>query len=373
MKRWRLEPFETVISDESGGSVKTPRGEFLPAGRYAIIDQGKALIGGYTNDASRLCRSPLPAIVFGDHTRCFKYVDFPFCMGADGVKVLRPIAGANADTKYLYHFLRQLRLTNGGYDRHFKYLKRASIALPPMAEQRRIAEILDRAEVLRAKRRAAIAQLRALTQSIFLSMFGDPIRNPRRYPIRRMVELVDSTRPISYGILMPGPEQMTGVKYVRVVDMQDGGIELAGIRKTTPAISDAFKRSLLKPGDLLMSIRGHVGRIAIVPPELDSANITQDTARLAVREANAIFVRECLRTEGFQQWMKKHTKGVAVRGVNLGDVKAMPLICPPSGDQDEFARRAAATDELKKKAGLSLTVLDTLFASLQYRAFRGEL
>ena len=83
------------------------------------MDQGKELVAGYTNDESRLCRAQLPVIVFGDHTRCFKYVDFPFCMGADGVKVLRP--KIDADVKYLYHYLRQLRLTAGGYDRHFKY------------------------------------------------------------------------------------------------------------------------------------------------------------------------------------------------------------------------------------------------------------
>ena len=149
---WRNEPFDAVIADESGGNVKTPQSEFLPAGRYAVVDQGKELIAGYVNDEARLCRARLPAIVFGDHTRCVKYVDFPFCMGADGVKVLRP--KIDADVKYLYHYFRQLRLTEGGYDRHFKYLKRSSVVLPPLPEQRRIAEILDKADALRVKRRA---------------------------------------------------------------------------------------------------------------------------------------------------------------------------------------------------------------------------
>ena len=371
MSGWRHEPFDNVIADESGGNLKTPQSEFLPSGRYAIVDQGKELVAGYTNDESRLCRAQLPVIVFGDHTRCFKYIDFPFCMGADGVKVLRP--KVEADVKYLYHYLRQLRLTEGGYDRHFKYLKRSRVALPPLPEQRRIAEILDKADALRAKRRAALAQLDTLTQSIFLDMFGDPIANPRQFPIRPLIELVDSARPISYGILMPGPDQRDGIKYVRVVDMRDGGIELAGIRKTTEAISNTFRRSLLKPGDLLMSIRGHVGRFAVVPPELDGANITQDTARLAITGADPVFVRECLRTEGFQRWMGKHTKGVAVRGINLGDVKLMPVIKPELSEQQRFARLALAADELKAAARTALARLDALRASLRHRAFRGEL
>jgi type I restriction enzyme S subunit len=247
------------------------------------------------------------------------------------------------------------------------------VPLPPLPDQRRIAAILDKADALRAKRRAAIAQLDTLTQSIFLDMFGDPIENPRKFPVRHMLDLVDEHRPISYGILMPGPDQPEGVKYVRVVDMRDGGIELSGIRKTTFAISNSFHRSLLKSGDLLMSIRGHVGRFAVVPSGLDRANITQDTARLAIVGADPVFVRECLRTAAFQRWMAKHTKGVAVRGINLGDVKLMPVIVPRLSEQREFARRAAGTDDLRVSYRSSLAELNTLFASLQYRAFRGEL
>jgi type I restriction enzyme, S subunit len=252
-------------------------------------------------------------------------------------------------------------------------IRNLAIPLPPLPEQRRVAEVLDRAEALRAKRRAALAQLDTLTQSIFLDMFGDPIANTRQFPVRRMIDLVDRARPISYGILMPGPDQTEGVKYVRVVDMQGGGIELSGIRKTTEAISNSFRRSLLKSGDLLMSIRGHVGRFAVVPPDLEGANITQDTARLAIVGADPVFVRECLRTEGFQRWMARHTKGVAVRGINLEDVKLMPVIAPDAEEQREFARLAKGADELKASERASAGELDALFASLQHCAFRGEL
>ena len=98
----------------------------------------------------------------------------------------------------------------------------------------------------------------------------------------RLIELIDPARPITYGILVPGPDQPKGVKYVRVVDMKDGGISPVGLRCTTEEISQAYRRSVLQSGDLLMSIRGHVGRLANVQPELAGANITQDTARLAI-------------------------------------------------------------------------------------------
>jgi type I restriction enzyme, S subunit len=282
--------------------------------------------------------------------------------------------------KFLYHWLRRNRpyLESLGNGATFKEVSKAvvsriEIPLPPLPEQRRIAEILDKADALRAKRRAALAQLDTLTQSVFLDMFGDPIENPRKFPQRPLIELVDSARPISYGILMPGPEQPEGVKYVRVVDMQEGGIDLSGIRKTTATISNAFRRSLLKAGDLLMSIRGHVGRFAVVPNELEGANITQDTARLAIKGADPVFVRECLRTQAFQRWMVKHTKGVAVRGINLADVKLMPIITPKLDTQKEFSRFADAADILRTFQRASLAQLDALFASLQHLAFRGKL
>ncbi len=286
---------------------------------------------------------------------------------------------ANAD--YLFHFFNAIRdvvrakNTQGvtQVNLNTTIFKAMQVPLPPVGEQRRIADLLDRAEMLRAKRRAALALLDSLAQAIFSDMFGDPIENRHRFPVRPLIELVDPSRPISYGILMPGPDQQTGVKYVRVVDMKDGGIDLSGIRRTTETISHEFRRSLLRAGDLLLSIRGHVGRLAIVPPELGGANITQDTARLAIQGATTVFVRECLRTPAFQRWMAKHTKGVAVRGINLSDVKLMPIIVPPPEQQQSLTRQVLVAEQLRASHRASLAHLDALFASLRHRAFRGEL
>ncbi len=320
-----------------------------------------------------------PTILIGCRGSCGTvHVTEPHSYANGNAMALDALDESRAHLQFLVHFFQQRGfrdVTTGTSQPQIirENIIRVEVPLPPLPEQRRIAEVLDRAEALRAKRRAALAQLDTLTQSIFLEMFGDPIANTNRFPVRPMIALIDPKRPISYGILMPGPDQTEGVKYVRVVDMRDGGIELSGIRKTTETISYAFRRSLLKPGDLLMSIRGHVGRFAVVPVELDGANITQDTARLAIVGADPVFVRECLRTQGFQRWMAKHTKGVAVRGINLGDVKVMPMIMPDLDAQREFSRLSIATGELRTSHRSSLTDLDTLFASLQHRAFRGEL
>ncbi|MGZ8160787.1 MAG: hypothetical protein ACXWT1_21835 [Methylobacter sp.] len=213
-------PFLDVFADESGGNIKTPQGEYKKSGRFPVVDQGKSLVAGYVDDESRLCGDGRPAIVFGDHTRCVKYTDFPFCMGADGVKILRP--KIEADLKYLYYYLRQLNLPDAGYSRHFKYLNRSEVVLLPLPEQRRIAAILDQADALRAKRREVLAQLDSLTQSIFIEMFGNPIPNRSRWPISKLS--VACTK-ISDGTHHSPPIQSAGIPYITAKHLKEYGLD----------------------------------------------------------------------------------------------------------------------------------------------------
>ncbi|MEB3122309.1 MAG: restriction endonuclease subunit S, partial [Snowella sp.] len=170
-------PFLEVFNDVSGGNIKTPQKDFLDQGKIPVVDQGQQLVAGYVNDQTRICKTKPPVIIFGDHTRAIKYVDFDFAMGADGIKVLVP--KIESDPKFLYYVLCSLNIPNAGYSRHYKYLKETEIPLPPLDEQKRIARILDAADELRAKRRQALAELDTLLQSTFLDMFGDPVTNPK--------------------------------------------------------------------------------------------------------------------------------------------------------------------------------------------------
>jgi type I restriction enzyme, S subunit len=248
------------------------------------------------------------------------------------------------------------------------------IPVPPLDEQVRIAAIFDEADALRHDRDTIIRCFDAVPQATYLSMFGDPATNPHDWPIRPLTEWIDPARPITYGILKPGPDTDGGVPYVRVADMKDRGIELSGIRRTTTAIADQYRRSSLSSGDLLVSIRGHVGRFACVPDELSGANITQDSARLAIKDqSSAVYVRTALETASLQNWMRRRTKGAAVQGINLGDLRLAPVPCPPMEQQELFASSLGAMSAAREAARRQLQHLDELFASLQSRAFRGEL
>ncbi len=234
-------PFEQVFADESGGNIKTPQSDYLPEGRYPVVDQGKSLIGGYVNDPSRLCGGGRPAIVFGDHTRFIKYVDMPFCMGADGVKVLRP--KIDADLKFLYHYLQTVKIPSAGYDRHYKYLKRTEVVVPPLPEQRRIAAILDKAEALRAKRREALAQLDELTQSIFIDMFGDPSSEAPRFENMPLESLIDDGLQ-NGAYFAKDAYSVDGIEMVHMSDAFGGIIQRGSLKRVLCTQSDIEKYGL---------------------------------------------------------------------------------------------------------------------------------
>ena len=123
-----LKSFDDVFEDVTKFGTKIKTDEYQPSGKYQIIDQGQAVIAGYTDLEDGVFEN-VPAIIFGDHTRIVKYVDKPFFLGADGVKVLR-CRFEDADYRYLYYALKSLKIPNTGYNRHFKWLKEEKINYP---------------------------------------------------------------------------------------------------------------------------------------------------------------------------------------------------------------------------------------------------
>jgi type I restriction enzyme S subunit len=201
---------------------------------------------------------------------------------------------------------------------------------------------------------------------------------PNQWAIAELKLLCEPGRPITYGILKPGPDVQGGVPYVRVADYPQDRIALSTIRRTTPSIEQEYRRSRLRVGDLLLSIRGTYGRVCSVPPVLDGANITQDSARIAVNsEILPEYIEWFLRSPDLQRRLRKLAKGVAVKGVNIGDVRALRVPLPPRAEQRRFVARvdallarADAIEEAVAKAGRQSRNMDQ---SVLARAFRGEL
>ena len=201
---------------------------------------------------------------------------------------------------------------------------------------------------------------------------------PMDWRVVTMKDVCAPGRPITYGILKPGPELDEGVPYVRVADFPGNKLSLANIKKTSSEMDEQFRRSRLIPGDLLLSIRGSVGRLVEIPQALSGANITQDTARLSISgRLCARYVYFVLLSEDVQRRMRLSTRGVAVRGINIGDVRALQIPLPPISEQTEIVRRVetlfALADKVQTQYTAARARIDKLTASILAKAFRGEL
>ena len=149
--------------------------DYQKTGYYPIVDQGHNLICGYTDDQAKLYRGELPVIIFGDHTRIFKYIDFLFAIGADGTQIMQP----NREIimpNFFYFALSNLRIKDLGYSRHYKLLKEMSIPIPPLHIQQRIAvelkEKTAQVEKLRISIERQLEVINALPQAILSKAFG---------------------------------------------------------------------------------------------------------------------------------------------------------------------------------------------------------
>ena len=140
MAAWQSLPFEECI-EPVVYTPKVQRKDFLVEGAHPIVSQEESFINGFWDEEDDLFRVERPVVVFGDHTRALKYIDFDFVLGADGVKVLRPKPFLYP--RFFYYQLHTAKLESLGYARHYRLLKEHQVAYPPLAEQRRIVAILD--------------------------------------------------------------------------------------------------------------------------------------------------------------------------------------------------------------------------------------
>jgi type I restriction enzyme S subunit len=201
---------------------------------------------------------------------------------------------------------------------------------------------------------------------------------PVGWDVAELRDVCRPGRPITYGILKPGPELEVGVPYIRVADFPGNKLRIEGIKKTSPEIDEQFRRARLLAGDLLLSIRGSVGRLICIPVTLEGANITQDTARLSISSrVNTAYVQLALLSEDVQTRMKNATRGVAVRGINIGDVRALQIPLPSVEEQDEIVRRVevlfSLAERLDTRLSAARAAAERLTPALLAKAFRGEL
>lgn len=228
---------------------------------------------------------------------------------------------------------------------NWRDLKDLEFEMPDLHTQKKLAEALWAINNTIESYKKLIFATDELVKSQFIENIQPLLDIRETVPLDRLIE---PDRPITYGILKPGIETHDGVPVVKVKDIRNERIDESDLLRTSTEIDHQYRRSRLRNGDLLISIRGTVGRIAEVPKTLKNANITQDTARLSIKaDYNKTFVRGVLESAPIQRDMEKNIRGVAVKGINIGYLRQLGIPLCKRNVQDTLAQIYVQADKSK--------------------------
>lgn len=354
------------------------------------VRSGGDLVGVRTVSAGDLASSKFVFssrhVLFGKLRPYLAKIARPSFAGVCSTDIVPIAPGPQLDRGYLTYFLRTPRMVEFANARASgANLPRVSpsviagfpIPLPSIPEQRRIAEILDKADALRAKRRATLAQLDTLTTAIFLDMFGGPGTNPRRWPVKALGELI-SIGPQN-GLYKPASDYGTGTPILRIDGFYDGVVtSLSSLKRVRISVQELAVYGLIE-GQIVVNrvnSREYLGKSAVIPtlgePTVFESNMMRfDVCRDTVTPT---FLIQYLQTGFVRRHILQAAKdAINQSSINQQDVKSIPVFVPPIATQAAFAQQVASAVLLNAAQQRSVDKLDALFASLQHRAFRGEL
>ena len=304
--------------------------------------------------------------------------EFSGVCSTDIIPIL-PKDGVSRD--YLFYFLRTPDIVNLATSRCSganlprlgpKQLASFQIPLPPLPEQKRIAGILDAADALRAKRREALAQLDTLLQSTFLDMFGDPLTNPMGWEKPPLEDLCEKVIDCPHST----PRWSgSGVICLRTSNLGKGEWNWADTRFVIEEdYTERTRRSEILPNDIILSREGTVGVLALVDEGMRLC-MGQRLVQLRVNNSqlDPRFLLNLLLHDLAPERLSRLIAGSTSKHLNVKELRKLPVLLPPLDLQRRFAVIVASVEQQKASQRAHLAELDTLFASLQSRAFRGEL
>lgn len=274
-------------------------------------------------------------------------------------------------TKYA-HGSTMKHVVKGDFDSHF-------IPLPQLNDQKRIAHLLGKVERLIAQRKQHLRQLDDLLKSVFLEMFGDPVRNEKEWENRQLQELCASPKDIKCG---PFGTQLGKSEFKKI------GIAVWGIPQINSEFSipprdfvtqekaSELEEYSVRHNDIVMSRKGTVGKCSLYPPTMPPGIMHSDVLRIRAdcTETNPVYLCWQLRiSRNVERQIANVSSGAIMAGINVGKLKSITVLAPPIFLQNEFSSIVEKVENLKSRYQQSLTDLEALYGALSQKAFKGEL
>jgi len=379
---WKFAPLASVATIErSSIQPENIENDTLYVGLEHIISGGELMPPQRVQNgdlASSKFRFTQSHILYGKLRPYLAKIARPDFAGICSTDILPILPSNDLDRRFLLHFLRQpamvQRANNEAVGANLPRISPTTLGsfkvpLPPLAEQRHIADILDKADALRAQRRAALAELDTLTQSIFLDLFGDPARNTKRLPTTTLGHLGKWQ---SGGTPSRAKEAFFSgsIPWFSSGELEGGYIFASKEHISETALRETSARRV-PSGSLMLGMYDTAALKAAIAGIDCSCNQAIAFSTIAPKLAETIYVYSAivLGREDFRRLQR----GVRQKNLNLSMIRDIRIPLPPLKMQQDFARRITAIETLKSRHRTALAELDTLFASLQHRAFRGEL
>lgn len=360
--------------------------DYLPEGKFPVIDQGEDFISGYSDDESLVLDFTKPVIIFGDHTRRLKYVKFPFIPGADGTKIL--VQSDSMDSKFAFYQLQSKDLRDRGYSRHFSELRKENFWVPSIDEQHIIVGLLEDyfsrldtaiADVKKAKTKAAQFR-RSILQAAFsgkLTALAAPFDStlPEGWAISSIGNLCKSVTKID-----PINLSRESFKYVDIGSLEPSSSSLENVEAISTKDAPGRARQLLAVGDsIFATVRPYMKKVAYISQDFDGeiASTGFCVMRPNQEKLHAKYLFYFLLSDGLLDQVLPLQRGVSYPAIRDNDLRNASIPMPPTTEQqkivsileDQFSRLEESikmADDMEKQAA-------ALRRSLLQSAFTGQL
>ena len=367
------------IIDKVPIEFKVKQKEYLSNGKFPVVDQGQDLIGGFVDDESLLVKTELPVIVFGDHTKAKKFIDFPFVAGADGTKIIKPKKDFFIEPKLFYWFLHCVKFPDKGYARHFQYLLKSDIAVPPLPTQQ---AIVTRIESLFAELDKAAVHLRTAQQQ--LKTYRQAVLNhwlnneDGKWEMVKLGEVAE----IKGGKRLPKghyySEKPTEYRYIMAGNLKNNTVSLDTnfIEKAT---YEVLKHYEVIGGEVYITIVGAcIGDVGIIPANLGCSILTENAAKIVnINNLTPDFLTIVLRSSCAKTQIKSKILSATLGKLALSRIAEIVVPLPPLTEQhrivQEIESRLSQAEAAEASIAEALQKTEALRQSILKKAFSGEL
>jgi type I restriction enzyme S subunit len=376
---WLVITVEKSLNKKRISVGKIKQQKYRKSGKFPIVNQGQKLIAGYWDDQKDVYIDNLPVIIFGDHTRIIKFIDFPFVCGADGTKVLIP----NSDfyPKFFYYVLQTLNILSRGYNRHFSLLREKIIPLPPLPEQKRIAYVLSTIQEAKEKTENKINALKEMKKSMMkhLFMYGpvsledaDKVKLkdteigkvPKDWEINNFPDYIDYQE--GPGILAKDFVN-SGIPLIRIRNIQGNIVNLTNCNYLSiEKVDNKWSHFRLKENDILISCSASTGIVSEVTKESEDTIAYTGIIRLRSKNKtlNQQYLKYFVKSDCYLHQINKIKTGVTIKHYGPSHLKGFKIILPPPNTQQNITSILSMIDLKIQSEENKKHALDELFKSM---------